>query len=442
MRYASAIGSRQSANRDRATRARGGVALSLGRLLAVVGCVLAGPAVAAQAPADLPPAESVVRALDAHPKVQAAQARLTAAQAEGERLLAGEHEFGLSLLSQQRRVRAGPDYQEWSVGIERGLRLPGKAGLDRAIGAKGVAEAAERLGDARHETARQLLELWYGRLLARAEVALWRQQVDVLQEQRRTTEIRVRRGDAARLDSLQAEAALAQAESELRRAEAREQIALAELVAHFPELPPAGTASAEPVLPAEGEAHWAQRLLAHNHEILAVQRAQERLRLQAERAGAERLPDPRLGLHYARELDGRENIVGVSLSIDLPGAARQARAELYRAEAEAMAQDVAQVRRRLLAEAAGNWQRASAGVEGYQRLKAAAEAVERHAELSRRAYRLGELGLGETLLAQRAALQARLAAEQGRLEANLAIARLLLDAHSLWLAEPDEAEHR
>ncbi|MEW5893675.1 MAG: TolC family protein [Pseudomonadota bacterium] len=416
-------------------RATGGL-LALALSAAVLAGTTSGP------PADLPPAESVERALDAHPRVRAAQARLAAARAEGERLQAGDYEFGLNLASQQRRVRAGPDYQEWSIGIERPVRLPGKSGLDRAIGAKGLAEAAERVGDARHETARQLLGLWYARLQARAEVALWRQQVAVLQAQKQTTEIRVRRGDAARLDSLQADAALAQAESELRRAEAREQIAQAELTAQFPELPPPGATAAEPALPGEDAEHWAERLLAHNHEILAVQRAQERLRLQAERAEADRLPDPRLGLHYARELDGQEHIVGVSLSIDLPGAARQARVGLYRAEAEAMAQAMAEVRRRLLAESAGNWQRASAGVEGYQRLKAAAEAMERHAELTRRAYQLGELGLSETLLAQRAAAQARLAAEQGRLEANQAIARLLLDAHSLWLAEPDEAEHR
>ncbi|MBI5937004.1 MAG: TolC family protein [Betaproteobacteria bacterium] len=394
------------------------------------------------APADLPPSEAVERALDAHPRVRAARARLDAARAGSERLQAGEHEFGLNLQSQRRRASAGPDYQEWGVGIERRLRLPGKGGLDAAIGAKGVAEAEERLGDARHETARQLLALWYAGRQAQAELALWRRQVELLQAQRRITDSRVRRGDAARLDALQAEAALAQAESEARRAEARARIAQTDLAAYFPELPPVGDGAAEPAMPDEGEAHWAGLSLAHNHEILAVQRARERLHLQAERADADRLPDPRLGLHYSREMGGLENIVGVSLNIELPGTARRAQVGVYRAEAEAMAEETAEVRRRLQAEATGNWQRASAGVEAYQRLKAAAEAVGRHADLSRRAYELGELGLSETLLARRAALEAQLATEQERLAANRAIARLLLDAHSLWLAEPDEAEHR
>jgi len=43
------------------------------------------------------------------------------------------------------------------------------------------------------------------------------------------------------------------------------------------------------------------------------------------------------------------------------------------------------------------------------------------------------------LLAQRAALEAQLAAGQARLSANEALARLLLDAHQLWpLGEQDD----
>lgn len=407
-------------------------------LLCHFGAAWADPV--AMAPTDLPPADSVERALDRHPRVRAAQARLDAARADGERLRAGDYELGLNLLSQQRRSSVGPDYREWSVGLERKLRLPGKGGLDRAIGDKGVAEAEERVGDARHELARQLLALWYACLQAEAETALWRRQADILREQKRVTELRVSRGDAARMEGLQALAALAMAESEARQADSRKKIAQAELLAYFPELSPAFVV-AEPALPEGGEAHWSGLLLAHNHELLAVQRLEERLRLQAERVASDRLPDPLVGLHYSRELGGAENIVGVSLGIELPGSARRAQAGMYRAEAQAAAEELAATRQRLVAEAAGNWQRATVGVETYAQLKAAAEAVEQHATLTRRAYQLGELGLGETLLAQRNAIEGRLAAERARLEANQAVARLLLDAHALWRLERDEAEH-
>ncbi len=61
----------------------------------------------------------------------------------------------------------------------------------------------------------------------------------------------------------------------------------------------------------------------------------------------------------------------------------------------------------------------------------------RHAELARRAHELGELGLTDSLLAGRAALDAGLAAEHARIGANEAIARLLLDAHELWPLDSD-----
>ena len=69
---------------------------------------------------------------------------------------------------------------------------------------------------------------------------------------------------------------------------------------------------------------------------------------------------------------------------------------------------------------------------------------EKSAALQARAYALGESGLGDWLLAQRGALDARLAAETAALEAQQAQARVLLDAHRIWTppghGTPD-AEH-
>lgn len=383
-------------------------------------------------PADLPPLAAVEQALTAHPMVRAAQAQMRGAQAEHSLLKAGEHEFGLSLSTQRRSVSGGPDYTEWGLGIERALRLPGKAGLDDQIGAQGVLAAEERIGDARHEAARQLLGLWYVARQASLESALWREQADLFKAQRRIVETRVKRGDAARLDLLQAEAALAQALSQWAAAQAREKTALGELKARFPELPSPDAQTAAPMAPEGDEALWLSHTLEHNHELMAVQRALEQARLQTRRAEANRLPDPTLGLHLANEQGGNDKIVGVSLSIPLPGEARRAQARTQAAMAEALAEEEAATRRRLAAEAAANWQRAISGVETWQRLDEAAQAVARHADLARRAMELGELGLSEALLAQRTALEAQLAAGQARLAANEGIARLMLDAHRLW----------
>lgn len=409
--------------------------------LIAVSCALSAWGVCAAeppVPADLPQTGAVLQALDNHPRVRAAQAELQAAQAEHDRLRAGSHEYGLRLSANRRNVAGGPEHNEWEAALERGLRLPGKARLDEQIGARGVEGAEERIGDARHETARQLLGLWYAALQAEAETRLWREQAALLAEEGRIVGQRVRRGDAARLETLQIEAALAQVHARIGQAEARSRMAQAELRAGFPELPAPVDTQAEPLLPAGGEMEWIEHALEHNHELRAVQRAVEKMRLLAQRAESERLPDPILGLRYANEQGGEEKILGLSLSIALPGEGRRAAAGALAAQAEALSETEAATRRRLTAEAAANWQRAAGEVASHRRLKEAAAELVRHADLAARAHELGELGLSEVLLARRQALEARLAAEQSRLAANEAIARLLLDAHRLW---PLGAEH-
>ncbi len=282
---------------------RAGVWQGALRVALIAGLMLGATATWA-APADLPDARSVLAALDNHPQVRAAEARLRAAQAEHGRLRAGSHEFGLRLNVQRRAVNAGPDHHEWEAAIERGLRLPGKGRLDERIGALGVEEAEARVGDVRHETAKQLLTLWYASLQAQTEVRLWREQIALLEAEGRIVQTRIKSGDAAPLQRLQIEAALAQAASQLGQAEARARTALAELSRNFPELPPPADQAAEPVLPDGGEAEWLERALAHNHARLAAQLAAARAGLIAQRAQADRQPDPVIGLRYAHEQGG------------------------------------------------------------------------------------------------------------------------------------------
>lgn len=395
----------------------------------------------AEPPTDLPDARAALAALDNHPQVRAAQARLRAARAEHDRLRAGSHEYALRLNAQRRDVTGQPNRNEWEVAIERGLRLPDKALLDERIGAEGVQEAEERVDDARHETARRLLALWYAALQAQAEARLWQEQVALLETEERIVRTRVKSGDAARMQALQATAAIAQAISQLEKAQARARMALAELGGQFPELPPPVESGAEPISPAGDEAHWLAMTLTHNHELLAAQRAAERVRLQARRAAAERRPDPVLGLRYASEQGGDERVLGLSLSIALPGEGRRAAGSFYAAEADTLMEIEASVRRRLTTEAAANWLRVSGAVESYRRMAQAAEAAGRHADVTRRAHELGEVGLSEVLLAQRVALETRVSAAQARLAANEAIARLLLDAHLLWLPGREDGHH-
>ncbi|CAG0940003.1 hypothetical protein GPROT2_00828 [Gammaproteobacteria bacterium] len=416
----------------------------MSRHIAWIALLVAGAAPAAEftPPADLPPIEVVGAVLDDHPVVREAEARLRVAGAERDALDAGPHELELRVAGQRRDIAGVADRSdEWAAGIERGFRLFGKAGLDADIGARGVDEAREKVGDARHETARHLLGLWYEALRALTETRLRTSQASLLEEVRGTVAARNRRGDAARLELLEADAALAQARSQKQQALGRQQAALAGLRASFPSLPPATPRAAEPVLPAGTEAEWTAATLEHNHELLAVQSALEGSRLAARRASRDRLPDPTLGLFYANEQFGDEKIVGMSLAVPIGIGARSAEADRRRGQADALAELETATRRRLEAEAVVNWERAATGIETWRQLRDASAAMTRHADLARRAYELGEMPLAESLLARRNAAEAEVAAEQARLDANEAIARLLLDSHRMWSTHDDDEPH-
>ncbi|MCL4779434.1 MAG: TolC family protein [Gammaproteobacteria bacterium] len=411
-----------------------------------IALVLAGTVPAAEflPPADLPPIEAVTALLDEHPVVREAEARLLVAAADRDALRSGPHEAELQFSGQRRDTTGDPRRSnEWSASIERGFRLFGKAGLDRQIGARGITEAQENVGDARHETGRQLLALWYGALRASRELGLRADQASLLEEVRSTVEARTRRGDAARLELLQADAALAQARSAQQQALSRQQAAHGALHASFPNLPVVTPKSVDPVLPMGEQADWVEATLAHSHELLAVQSALEASRLAARRASRDQwLPDPTLGLFYANEQHHDEEIVGMSFAVPIVGGARRAQARRQFGEAEALAALEVATRQRLAAEAVVNWERAVSGVETWRQLQLAAEATTRHADLARRAFELGELPLAESLLARRNAAEAEVAAGQARLDANEAIARMLLDAHRLWPMDEDRESDR
>jgi hypothetical protein len=87
---------------------------------------------------------------------------------------------------------------------------------------------------------------------------------------------------------------------------------------------------------------------------------------------------------------------------------------------------------RSTAESAALYQSASAALATWQASRNAAESLTRAAEMTARAYQLGEGSLNELLAARRLANEAQLAARLLQLEALELRYRLLLDAHLLW----------
>lgn len=386
-------------------------------------------------PADLPPRAQVAHALAANPLLEAAGARIEAAEAHSRGLAAGPHEWTLRLTEQRRTVRAPPEgrFGEWNLGLERSLRLPGKGELDRQLGAAGIHSARLQHGDAQHEARRLLLAGWFEWLREAAAVRQGQRQRELLARQAGLLARRVALGDAPRLERLQADAALAQAEAQLAQARGRADVAAEQLRRLYPtlRLPAAPAPLAPPAI--EGDAAgWIAEILAHDHELGVARADSARARLAASRADAERWPDPGVAVHVGNERGGEERLVGLTLSIPLPGEGRRAEADMALAEARASAYREAAVLRRVEAGAAALYRRAGALAAGWQSQQRAADALSESAELSERAWQLGEGRLVDTLNARRLAHEAELAARLAQLDASEARYRLLLDAHRLW----------
>lgn len=399
-------------------------------------CCLPFGALAADFP-DLPPTPAVETALQAHPLVRAAQAGVAVGEARRDQIAAGPHEFNIRLESQRRRdLAADASYWEPALGIERALRLPGKAAKDRALGEATLDESRYAYGDALHEVARLLLKTWFDWQRESAAAREWRTQVELLSRQHQAATRRVETGDAARLEAMLSEAQLAQAQAQLAQAEMRSGLAAEEHRRHFPSLPlPARMAEAEPQPLPEPLQQWQDRIVEHSHELALARAASRRQLAAARQADADRLPDPTLGLRVARERDGQEHLLGVHLVLPLPGAGRSAAANAARAEGEVAAAREARVQAQVEGEARRALVQAEAAQAQRQRLLAVAARMEDNARLLEKAWRLGEGQLTDLLQARRQAIEARLAATQARLDAAEAYYRVLVDAHELWSLE-------
>ncbi|HEU6454912.1 MAG TPA: TolC family protein, partial [Roseateles sp.] len=89
-------------------------------------------------------------------------------------------------------------------------------------------------------------------------------------------------------------------------------------------------------------------------------------------------------------------------------------------------------RRRVQTETAVLYQTAVSARESWQSGRASASRLEQAANMTARAYQLGEGSLNDLLTARRLANEAQLTERQMRLDALEFRYRLLLDAHQLW----------
>lgn len=375
--------------------------------------------------------------IDQDPGVAAARAGLDVARQEASILERSPYEWNTKLSGQRRAVQNGPRYQEWNVGIERTLRMPGKATADRNIGKATIDESEARYGDAVHETARELLSLWLDWLHADNAYSLAQANGQSAQGNLDAVQKRTRAGDAARLDVSLAQAELAEQRRLATDAKTQASVAWARLHARFPGfdrqfmiLPTA--------LPIEQDVQfWRVRILEQSDELKTAEALLRRASAQVDRAQADKTPDPTIGAYTASEVGGRERITGISISIPFPGGQRNDRAIQAVQSAEVTRQEAERVRRQLEADIDSNVATAQGTYESLQIAETGAAAMQDNAKLMQRAYSLGEADLQALLTAQRQAIAATQNALAARTAALKSYYLLLIDAHLVWDMDHD-----
>ena len=388
-------------------------------------------------PPDLPPTELARQSIDQDPAVVEARRALSAAGHGAAALRAGSHEWTTKLAAQRRRYDNGGNSNEWTASLERTIRIGGKAGLDAQLGDNELIIGQARIGEARHEAARALADLWLDTLATSRQRELWAEQLSFAEASHQAVEKRRKAGDASMLDLNVAKADLIEVQRQLSAATSAEAKAKAKLAVRFPTLKYEPKPLAEPTALDMSLPQWRDRILAESDPIKIAEGLLKKAELSAARAKADRIPDPTVGVYTASEAFRTERIIGLNLSIPLSGSYRSERMQQALQEAEAARAKVERQKRDEETEIVEAYADATGGLERWRLASQGLATTSDSARLTQRAYSLGEADLQRLLLARRQALDASTAAEQARVEALRWHYRLLVDAHLIWALEED-----
>lgn len=388
-------------------------------------------------PPGLLPADIAGALLQQDPGVAAARANLNVALQEAGILDRSPYEWITTVMGQRRVQNYGPNTStgnrsEWHAGIERTIRLPGKAVADRSIGNATIEESQARYGEARHEAARELMTLWIDWLAAERGRELAENSLQSTQVSLAAVQKRVRAGDASKLDLSIARAELAEQRRLDNDAKTQAAAAWSHLSTRFPGIKRQVIALPMPLPIGEDVAFWRDRIMAQSDEFKVVQTQMQKTQAYAERARVDKVPDPKVGLYQASEIDGRERISGVMLSIPIPSSVRDLRSAKATAAVEVSLQEVELKKRQLESKIVSAVVIARGAYVSLQIANEGAAAMQENSRLMQRAYALGEAELQAMLLARRQATAAMTNALQAQVTALAAYYRLLVDAHLIW----------
>ena len=411
----------------------------MNRTLLVGLLTLSGAVHAAQPvnPPGLLPSEIARPLLEQDPGVAAARAGLEVARQEAAILDKSPYEWTTRATGQQRRLDSGPRYNEWNIGVERTIRLPGKAAADRSIGKATVEESQARNGEALLQAARELMALWVDWLAAERAHELAANNLQSILTSLTAVEKRARAGDASKLDVSITRAELAEHKRLDNDAKTQAAATWSRLSTRFPGLQRQIQALPTPLPIGENAAFFRERILAESDELKVVQAQMRTAQSQVERARADKIPDPTLGVYTASEAGGQERIAGVMISIPIPGGARDSRHAKAIAVVGVSRQELELKRRQLETEIASAITIARGAYDSLRIANEGAAAMRENATLMQRAYTLGEVELQALLLARRQATAAMNNVLQAQVTALKAYYGLLVDAHLIWDLEHD-----
>jgi outer membrane protein, heavy metal efflux system len=399
------------------------------------GLLLAVMTVAAQSQSagGLPAADEVMKALRESPRLQVQVESIEQGMQRERKRRAGPHEWQIAAMQQQRTEASGQRFDEQEYGLQRAMRWPWKASIDRRLGTQESLVGELSYSDAWHEAGRDLLDMWFEWFGAEEAVKIADSQVLSLREQQRSVERRVEAGDAAAVELQLADAETRRMQSARNEAAVAAMRAREALAREFPLLPLATPATLDqPVALPGTDAQWMENITADNHELELAHSEAKAARLQAERASADRLADPTLALRYSDNLDGNRRLLGLTVTLPIGGTTRSADAALARSESRKAEANVRLVTDRVQSDARAAIAAARLSVSNWQDLTEAAARMRRAADAAARGYELGEMDLSVTLTARRQALEAQQQLMMAHLTALHDHARVLLDSHQLW----------
>ena len=387
---------------------------------AAFGAVLIAFALHASAqPRSLTLEEALRRAEEVAPAVNAAQAQLSAGEAELKEADAFLWNNPVVAATAARRRIPQPGLSdarvnEPTLGLSQTFETGGQASHRKASSAANREALVFGVPDARRRLRFEVSERFHRVLALQQRTGIEREGQAIAEEASALAGKRVTAGEDSRLDGnlarIEAERARNQAVASseaLTRARA-ELAALLQLP--LDALPEASGDLSPPAVPAASRQEYLERV-AQRPDLLALQRRVEAARRRVDLERAARSPDVTLGITGGREglNDQRESFAMLSLSVPLPvfkrndAAIGRALAELTQAELEQRA-SLSGAR----AELAGLFDRYATLEERVKRLRSEVlPAIEENLQLSRRARQAGEIAVPQLLIVSRQAIEAR-----------------------------------